>query len=118
MTSYQKSNYIFFHLILPSWPFLAFIALILAVGCQKEKFQIDQKFVNLYVDLRLATIGNPRDANRAAETRRIILAQYEVQPEEFTAYLKKIEKRPEVWVEFQNKVLERLKQAEKTHKGE
>lgn len=118
MTSYHNTNYIPIHSLLPSWLFFAYIVLFPAFGCKKEKFQIDQKFVNLYVDLRLATIGNPRDAKRAAETRRIILAQYEVQPKELTAYLKRIEKKPEVWVEFQNKVLERLKQAEKNHKGE
>jgi hypothetical protein len=92
--------------------------LIFIEGCKKEEFHIDEKFVNLYADLRLATIGNPADTVRAEKTRRIILAQYNVKSEEFSGYIKQIEARPEIWVEFHKKVIERLKEIEKTHKGE
>jgi hypothetical protein len=87
-------------------------------GCKKEPFHIEEKFVNLYVELRLATLGNKQKEKRAAESRRIILASYGVKLEEFNRYMEEIIKRPEVWADFQNKVLESLKEMEAKHKGE
>ena len=94
--------------------FLVVITFVLALGCKKkEVFHIQEKFVNLYVELRLATISNQKNPKRAEKIRKIILTKYEVKPEEFTGYMNKIIDRPEIWVDFQTRVLERLKDMEK-----
>ncbi|MFC1584936.1 hypothetical protein ACFL5V_05265 [Fibrobacterota bacterium] len=104
--------------IAPLFSLLIAILILLIPGCRKEEFQIDKKFVNLYVELRLADLGNRNNEKKATESRKIIFSSHEVKPEEFGSYLDKIIKRPEIWAEFQNQVLESLKEIEKKHKGE
>ena len=106
------------HSITPLIAILSAVLLISTPGCRKKEFHIQEKFVNLYVELRLATLANQGNEKRAAEARRVILHSSGVKPEEFKKYMKEIEKRPEVWVEFQTRVMESINEMEKNYKGE
>jgi len=83
-----------------------------------EEFQIDEKFINIYVELRIATIGNKQNKERAAKSRRLIFDTHQIEPEKYKHYMQKIMAKPETWDVFQAKVLEQLSEIEKVHKGE
>ena len=95
-----------------------FLILITVWGCRQEKIQLNEKFVNLYVDLQLVTLGNQNNPSRAEESRRVVLKQYSMNSDTYTEELSKIMKDPKAWTEFQTRVLERIDEAEKLHKGE
>jgi hypothetical protein len=87
-------------------------------SCKKEKVRLDEKFVNLFIELNLATLGNSQNQEKAAKVRNVILKNYNVKASDFSKQLKILKSNPEIWKDFQEKVIENLEKMEKKHKGE
>ena len=91
---------------------------ILFIGCKKEEFHIEQKFVHLYVELRLASVSYGNKEKKSKEINRIILKKYGLEALDYHMYMEDIINRPIVWADFQSQVLEVIKKLEEQHKGE
>ncbi len=94
--------------------FLAFFCM----NCQESVPIIEQNFVNLYVDLQLATLGNENNQERAWKSRQVILKKYDQTAMTFSKEINKIKANSEIWLDFQNRVISRVEEVEKIHKGE
>ncbi len=79
--------------------------LFLILGCRQKEFVPESKFVDLYVELKLATTAYQGDLEKANEIRRAILARYEVTPEEFTQLFNQLSQEPAAWKSFQDGVV-------------
>jgi hypothetical protein len=83
--------------------------LLLAVaGCQKGEFAPDAKFVDLYVELKLATVGYANDLDKVNQIRRVILAQHQVTPDQFHRETEELMAHPGSWRKFQEEVVARV----------
>jgi hypothetical protein len=92
--------------------------LLLALGgCQRGEFTPDAKFVDLYVELKLATVGYSNDLEKVNRIRRIILAQHHVTPTEFHAETEKLMTHPDTWRRFQEDVVARVEVVQASHKA-
>ncbi len=87
-------------------------------GCQKEENQISEKFVNLYVDLKLVTISNEHNTQKASTARKKILMQYNYTQEDYNSQLENLISNDALWQTFLEKVIKRTDQALKIHKGD
>lgn len=97
------------------WPF--WLALSLAfMGCQKSEFVPDAKFVDLYVELKLATVGYANDMDKVSEVRRVILAQYHETPSGFHNQYVRLMAHPESWRKFQEDVIKQVETFQSSHK--
>gem|GEM_PF-3174850 len=92
------------------------LLLLAMAGCQRDKFVPDAKFVDLYVELKLATIGHAADVEKVNEVRRVILAQHEVTPAQFHAETEKLLAHPEAWRKFQEGVVAKAEALQLSHK--
>lgn len=92
--------------------------LLLIQSCKKEQVRLDEKFVNLFIELNLATLGNSQNQERAAKVRKAILKSYNVKASDFSKQLEILKSNPEIWKDFQEKVIANLEKIEKKHKGE
>ena len=92
------------------------LALLLLGGCQRGEFTPDAKFVDLYVELKLATVGYANDLEKVNRIRRIILAQHQVTPAEFHAETEKLMTHPDTWRKFQEDVVARVEMVQASHK--
>jgi hypothetical protein len=92
------------------------LMLLLLGGCQRGEFTPDAKFVDLYVELKLATVGYANDLEKVNRIRRIILAQHQVTPAEFHAETEKLMTHPDTWRKFQEDVVARVEMVQASHK--
>lgn len=92
------------------------LLLLLLGGCQRGEFTPDAKFVDLYVELKLATVGYANDMEKVNRIRRIILAQHQVTPAEFHAETEKLMTHPDTWRKFQEDVVARVEMVQASHK--
>lgn len=92
------------------------LMLLLLGGCQRGEFTPDAKFVDLYVELKLATVGYANDLEKVNTIRRIILAQHQVTPAEFHAETEKLMTHPDTWRKFQEDVVARVEMVQASHK--
>lgn len=91
---------------------------LLAVGCRRGEFSPDAKFVDLYVELKLATVGYPNDLGKVNEVRRVILAQHHVTPAEFHQETEQLMTHPDAWRKFQEDVVAKVEAFQTSHKEE
>lgn len=77
-------------------------------GCQKNEFVPDAKFVDLYVELKLATVGFANDQDKVNEVRRVILAQHQVTPAGFHDQYVRLMAHPKAWRKFQEDVIKQV----------
>jgi hypothetical protein len=87
-------------------------------GCRQAAFTPDSKFVDLYVELKLATLVSGNDLDKANEMRRVILAQHHVTPAKFHASCVQLQAHPEAWREFQEQVVLKVDEFKYTGKGD
>jgi hypothetical protein len=85
-------------------------------GCQRGEFTPDAKFVDLYVELKLATVGYANDLEKVNEVRRVILAQHKVTPADFHEQTEKLMAHPDTWRKFQEDVVARVEAFQASHK--
>ncbi len=93
------------------------LALLLA-GCRNVSQAADGNFVDLYVELKVATVAFSEDIEKAGEARRIILAQHGMTPEEFRAHYQRLLANPASWRAFQNEVVRKMDEFQTSQKGE
>lgn len=87
-------------------------------GCREGRYAPDAKFVDLYVELKLATVVFANDLEKVNETRRVILAQHGFTPSDFhDGYLRLME-HPEAWRSFQEQVIARVEEYQSSRKGD
>jgi len=84
------------------------LALLAVSGCQKGEFAPDAKFVDLYVELKLATVGYANDLDKVNQIRRVILAQHQVTPAQFHRETEDLMDHPGSWRRFQEEVVARV----------
>ena len=94
------------------------LLLLAMAGCRKGEFTPDAKFVDLYVELKLATVGYANDLEKVNEVRRVILAQHHVSPAEFHQDTEKLMTHPETWRKFQEDVVAKVEAFPAGHKAE
>jgi hypothetical protein len=83
--------------------------MLLAVsGCQKGEFAPDAKFIDLYVELKLATVGYANDLDKVNQIRRVILAQHQVTAAQFHHETETLMAHPGSWRKFQEEVVARV----------
>ena len=82
--------------------------LLAMAGCRKGEFAPDAKFVDLYVELKLATVGYANDLDKVNQIRRVILAQYHVSPDQFHRETEELMAHPGSWRKFQEEVVARV----------
>lgn len=82
--------------------------LLAVAGCQKGEFAPDAKFVDLYVELKLATVGYANDLDKVNQIRRVILAQHQVTPDQFHRETEELMAHPGSWRKFQEEVVARV----------
>lgn len=92
------------------------ILLAALIGCRKGEFSPDAEFVDLYVELKLATVGFAADLEKVNEVRRVILAQHRVTPAEFHSDTEKLMEHPETWRRFQEDVVAKAEALQSSHK--
>ena len=88
------------------------------LGCREGRYAPDAKFVNLYVELKLASVALTEDLNKASEVRRAIIAQHDMTPAEFHEHYVQLAGHPEAWRGFQEQVVSRIDAFQKNPKGE
>lgn len=86
------------------------------IGCRNGEFSPDAEFVDLYVELKLATVGYAADVGKVNEVRRVILAQHRVTPAEFHSETEKLMAHPEAWRKFQEDVVAKAEALQSSHK--
>jgi len=91
----------------------AYLAL---TGCRSGEFTPDAKFVDLYVELKLATVGYANDLEKVKEMRRVILEQHHVTPAEFHKTAEQLMTHPEAWRKFQEDVVAKVEAFQASHK--
>jgi hypothetical protein len=96
---------------------LALGAMALA-GCRQGRFTPDAKFVDLYVELKLATVVFANDHEKGNETRRVILAQHGFTPSEFHDRYVALMEHPEAWRDFQERVIAKVDEFQSSRKGD
>jgi hypothetical protein len=92
------------------------LLLLAMAGCRRDEFVPDAKFVDLYVELKLATVGHAADMEKVNEVRRVILAQHKVTPAEFHAETGKLLAHPKAWRKFQEDVVAKAEALQSSHK--
>ncbi|HKP96340.1 MAG TPA: hypothetical protein VJ385_11350 [Fibrobacteria bacterium] len=91
------------------------LVLLALVGCRRGEFAPDAKFVDLYVELKLATVGYANDLERVNEVRRVILAQHHMTPAEFHQETEKLMTHPDTWRKFQEDVVAKVEAFQASH---
>lgn len=86
-------------------------------GCQKGEFAPDAKFVDLYVELKLATVGYANDLDKVNQIRRVILAQHQVTPSQFHLQTEDLMAHPGSWRRFQEEVVARVEAVQSRKDG-
>ena len=94
------------------------MVLLLAAGCRKGDFAPDAKFVDLYVELKLATVGYANDLDKVNEVRRVILAQHQETPAAFHDQYVRLMAHPEAWRKFQIDVINQVESFQSTHRDD
>jgi hypothetical protein len=84
------------------------LVLLAVAGCRKGEFAPDAKFVDLYVELKLATVGYANDLDKVNQIRRVILAQHQVTPAQFHRQTEELMGNPGSWRKFQEEVVARV----------
>ncbi len=85
-------------------------------SCKKETVQLDDKFVELYSELRLATISNQYQKERASKIRKIILEKYGWTQAKYSDNLEMLKQNPNLWHNFQDSVVSYIDEMEHEHK--
>ena len=100
-------------------PFLAvFLAIGTFSGCRESRYAPDAEFVDLYVELKLASVASAQDPNKANEVRKAILAQHGVTPAESHERFVRLVNHHDPWKSFQERVINRVNAYQKERKGE
>jgi hypothetical protein len=94
------------------------VVLLALAGCRRGEFAPDAKFVSLYVELKLATVGYANDLEKVNEARRVILAQYHVTPADFHKETENLMTHPDAWRKFQEDVVAKVDAFQASHKEE
>jgi hypothetical protein len=87
-------------------------------GCKEGRFTPDAKFVDLYVELKLATVVFANDLEKVNETRRVILAQHGFTPSDFHDRYQRLMEHPEAWRNFQEQVIAKVEEYQDSRKGD
>jgi len=95
----------------------SFVVLLAFLGCQEGHYTPDGEFVNLYVELKLASVASAQDPSKANEVRRAILAQHRMTPAEFHENFVRLANHPNAWKNFQEQVVTRMDALQKQGKG-
>ncbi len=85
------------------------------VGCHKGRYAPESEFVDLYVDLKVASVASAQDPNKANEVRMAVLAQHGMTPAEFHEHFLRLAANPDTWKSFQDKVVTRMEAFQKEH---
>ena len=98
----------------------AFAMVFLLGSCREGGFRLDPAFVDLYVDLKLASIAPTKDLGKSGEVRRVILSQHEISSADFHERFVSLAGHPEAWKPFQEAVIRRIDALQRQHgeKGE
>ena len=83
----------------------------LLLGCLQGSFagyKPDADFIDLYAELKLASLALNQDLDKAGEMRRVILAQHGMTPAEFHEHFMRLADHPEAWRPFQEQVVARI----------
>jgi hypothetical protein len=86
-------------------------AFLLLSGCLEGSFaryKPDADFIDLYAELKLASMALSQDVDKASEIRRVILAQHGMTPAEFHEHFMRLADHPEAWRPFQDQVVARI----------
>lgn len=85
---------------------ILFAGIWLLLSCERTDV-VDSEMVNLYVDLRVASeeYGNTDEARIA---RQNLMRQSGYSAEQFSRKVEEIRANPELWMKFQNEVVDRL----------
>jgi len=95
------------------------LALILALaGCKEARYVPESKFVDLYVELKLATVVFATDRDKVNETRRAILEQHGMKPSDFHDQYVRLMAHPETWRKFQEQVIRKVDEYQVSRKGD
>lgn len=97
---------------------LSLLLLLALSACQKSEFAPDAKFVDLYVELKLATVGYANDLDKVNEVRRVILAQHQESPAAFHDQYVQLMAHPEAWRKFQIDVIKQVETFQSTHRND
>jgi len=99
---------------------LPVLALVFLAGCRAESRKVapDAKFVDLYVELKLATVVYANDLDKVNETRRVILAQHGFTPSGFHNQFVRLMAHPESWRSFQEQVIQKVEEYQVSRKGD
>jgi hypothetical protein len=86
-------------------------AVYLLSGCLQGdfvKYRPDAEFIDLYAELKLASLTVNQDLDKVSEIRRVILAQHGMTPAEFHEHFMQLSDHPEAWRPFQEQVVARI----------
>lgn len=78
------------------------------VSCGNDAYTPDSRFVDLYVDLKLASVAQADNLEKANEVRRVILAQHGMSSSEFHRHYVALTNHPEAWKPFQDAVVGKI----------
>lgn len=100
-----------------SFPSILMVMLSL-LACDRNGHEIDSTFVDLYVDLKLATIHYAGNHEAAVLARRVLLKRHGMTAKGFHDHYRELTRHPEEWQEFQEKVMQRLEYKKDNPEGE
>ena len=86
-------------------------AVFLLFGCLRGSlvnYKPSAEFIDLYAELKLASLSLNQDLEKAGEIRRVILAQHGMTPAEFHEHFMQLTDHPEAWRPFQEQVVARI----------
>ena len=99
-------------LMMKSWQGIGGLgSIFLLSGCLQgsfSRYEPDADFIDLYAELRVASLALNQDLDKASEIRRVILAQHGMTPAEFHEHFMRLADHPEAWRPFQEQVVARI----------
>ena len=96
-----------------------FVVLGVFLGCRQGRYSPEGEFVDLYVELKLASVASSaQDPNKANDVRKAILAQHHMTPAEFHEHFVRLANHPDAWKAFQERVVSRMDAFQMERKGE
>lgn len=88
--------------------FLALAAAVALVACKGETGSVDERFVDAFVEMRIADQMYGAEAPMARQARRAVLEKYGYTRESFLEASAKLQEDPSRWVPFQARVVDRV----------
>lgn len=106
----------YIHTLIPNVALGLVLLFLLSFNSCSEKTFDDEKFIDTYVDLRIAEDTLKSDNHTMQDLKEKIFKKHGITEEQYNSTFEYLNKNPELWEEFYNKAIARVDTLKKTKK--